>query len=169
MAVPFQVDFSTTTTLLRATYFHNLLIFIKYLGERSNSLLFGYGPLEITWSLCYLFAFAALHPDSTKLFNFQFVSTSKTANARTLKQLTLFFENTAGSTTGILLLYPLPTPLFRNIRVKAFRESRDGSRADFRKRRNSLGGFYAGTRPRATAQSIELSISWLVGSPDKAN
>ncbi|CAL1680635.1 unnamed protein product [Lasius platythorax] len=40
---------------------------------------------------------------------------------------------------------------------------------DFRKRRNSLEGFYAGTRPCATAQSIELSISWLVGSPDKAN
>lgn len=38
-----------------------------------------------------------------------------------------------------------------------------------RKRRNSLGGFYAGTRPCATAQSIELSISRLVGSPDKAN
>jgi len=48
-------------------------------------------------------------------------------------------------------------------------EGHDGSRADFRKRKNSLGKFYAGTRPRATAQSIELSISWLVGWPDKAN
>lgn len=37
----------------------------------------------------------------------------------------------------------------------------------FRKRGNSLEGFHAGTRPRATAQSIELSISRLGGSSDK--
>lgn len=39
--------------------------------------------------------------------------------------------------------------------------------AVFGKRGNSLEGFHGGTRPRAAAQSIELSISRLAGSPDK--
>lgn len=37
----------------------------------------------------------------------------------------------------------------------------------FRERGNSLEGFHGGTRPRAAAQSIELSISRLAGSSDK--
>lgn len=38
----------------------------------------------------------------------------------------------------------------------------------FGERGNSLEGFHGGTRPRAAAQSIELSISRLAGSSDKA-
>lgn len=54
------------------------------------------------------------------------------------------------------------------LREKVSKGVRDRSRVgDFRKRGNSLEGFHGGTRPRATAQSIELSISRLVGSSDK--
>ena len=50
---------------------------------------------------------------------------------------------------------------------KRRRGGRDERQGGFRKRGNSLEGFHAGTRPRATAQSIELSISRLGGSSDK--
>ena len=50
---------------------------------------------------------------------------------------------------------------------KRWRGGRDERQGGFRKRGNSLEGFHAGTRPRATAQSIELSISRLGGSSDK--
>ena len=46
-------------------------------------------------------------------------------------------------------------------------KGRNECQGGFRKRGNSLEGFHAGTRPRATAQSIELSISRLGGSSDK--
>lgn len=46
-------------------------------------------------------------------------------------------------------------------------KERNECQGGFRKRGNSLEGFHAGTRPRATAQSIELSISRLGGSSDK--